>query len=510
MKKIITFLAFLLVLFSCFTTKLEAREEEHEIISYHGQALFSAYVSSEKILYMSGINGSGQLGRGYQSELVKLEPLGHKVLANIKTYVTGKSGFVVALTETGSLYGWGNNQYGQIGQDVTLVNPDSKSNSLWAPTTINLNRDIEIISIKAGARHTVLLDNEGRVYTFGDNSFGQLGINAVVSAENRKIAYGKPTKINQSYFNNMKVTQIESSEFTTYCLVENGDVYAFGDGYQGQLVDGIDESRSVNVPQKTLFENVKKISAFSTTVMALTNDNKVYIAGSNNFRQFGIKGFTELFSSTPIEINEFYDFSGNALVSGVKDIECGGISNFVILNDGSLCGFGSGGSKELGFSINEISNKYGYEHIELSNVLAPTKIKFYEPVSLDDLGEKIPYDQTKEILVDVSEIIFSSGNRTFVKDSNGLTWSFGDNTSGMISSGNLVSVDAPIRPTLYRISNYDVGIRQKNYLITPIVVLSIMAVGFGYIIIKAELKRKNEEQEVSSRKIKKRLKDGNI
>src|SRR5690606_13700737 len=103
---------------------------------------------------------------------------------------------------------------------------------------IPIGENLEFIDLALGARHTMILDNNGDVWVFGDNSFGQLGILEEVS--NRNKIFGTPTKIDASYFNNEKVVQIAASEYTSYALTENGDVYAWGTDYQGQLVIGDD------------------------------------------------------------------------------------------------------------------------------------------------------------------------------------------------------------------------------------------------------------------------------
>lgn len=63
---------------------------------------------------------------------------------------------------TGSVYGWGDGTYGELGIQENL--PVEK------PVQIPFFEDKNIVKITAGARHTLALDHEGNIYAMGDNS----------------------------------------------------------------------------------------------------------------------------------------------------------------------------------------------------------------------------------------------------------------------------------------------------------------------------------------------------
>ncbi|CAH1777009.1 unnamed protein product [Owenia fusiformis] len=71
----------------------------------------------------------------------------------------------VALLENGDVYTWGSNQYGQLG--LTDFSPRG------VPTKVKL--DHRALQIAAGSTHTVVLSTNGNVYTFGNHTNGQLG-----------------------------------------------------------------------------------------------------------------------------------------------------------------------------------------------------------------------------------------------------------------------------------------------------------------------------------------------
>lgn len=484
MKKIFILLIFLLI--SSFYSKIIYADtivsDENKIINYDGQQNFSYFIDQNNTLYASGSNAYGQLGIGTIKNETRINPV--KVMENVKLVRSGKSGFGIALTLSGELYAFGNNQFAQLGLGTTFNN-DTNTNCVAFPTLIDLNKQIKIVDIACGAQHTLLLTENGEVYSFGSNLTGQLGQGLETT---RKTVLGVPTKIDQKYFNNELIIQIATTEFTSFALSEDGNVYSFGENDKGLICNNDEDfNKYYNVPEKTLLSNIKKISTKSTTAMALDNNKQAFIWGNNTFRQFGLKDYEEVYSAIPLEISKYYLIDGSVSNIEVADICCGGITNFVLSTKGDIYSFGSGGNGQVGFDVLDSSLKEN-PMIEGSNVIMPIKIEFYQPINIEEkIKQKdetynglIPVDKNSKIEVEIKEFISSIGTRTFVKDSNGNVWSFGSNADGLASSGNVVNCTVPVRSTLFRVENYDKTVIQKNYLIKPIITLSIV---FGFAII---------------------------
>jgi alpha-tubulin suppressor-like RCC1 family protein len=79
-----------------------------------------------------------------------------------------RHGLIRTNESKGSLYGWGDGTYGELGIQENL--PIEK------PVKIPYFQNINIIKIAAGARHTIVLDAEGSIYAMGDNSEDQCAI----------------------------------------------------------------------------------------------------------------------------------------------------------------------------------------------------------------------------------------------------------------------------------------------------------------------------------------------
>ncbi|RWS17339.1 E3 ubiquitin-protein ligase MYCBP2-like isoform X4 [Dinothrombium tinctorium] len=98
---------------------------------------------------------------------------------------------------------------------------NSKLSSL-PPTKLNITQ--KITQIACGLHHTVLLSQNGEVFTFGSNQQGQLGVGDFVIRE-------KPVKIPI----NATITQIAAGSNHTVLLTSHGQVYTFGSNQKGQL-----------------------------------------------------------------------------------------------------------------------------------------------------------------------------------------------------------------------------------------------------------------------------------
>ena len=74
-----------------------------------------------------------------------------------------RHGIVRTDEEKGSVYGWGDGTYGELGVSLEEL-------PIEQPTKILFFKDKTIRMVAAGARHTLVLDTEGNLYAMGDNS----------------------------------------------------------------------------------------------------------------------------------------------------------------------------------------------------------------------------------------------------------------------------------------------------------------------------------------------------
>jgi alpha-tubulin suppressor-like RCC1 family protein len=131
--------------------------------------------------------------------------------------VAAGSAHNAAIKADGSLWTWGSNTHGQLG-DGTRVDRDR-------PVRIGAGGWVHVA---AGAVHSAAIDAEGRLYTWGDNSKGQLGVGVAVAASST------PVEIPQYAVSNRWVG-LAAGDFHTVAVTQDGDMWAWGSNEFGQV-----------------------------------------------------------------------------------------------------------------------------------------------------------------------------------------------------------------------------------------------------------------------------------
>jgi alpha-tubulin suppressor-like RCC1 family protein len=171
------------------------------------------------------------------------------------------------LTESGKLYCWGHNFYGEVGDGTTIQREE--------PVPVKGDHRFKTVSVGCG--HTTALTEDGTVYSWGWNSHGQLGVG---DTENRT----EPTRIDSD----VKFVQLTVSTQYTLGLTVGGQAWAWGRNTNGALGDGTDVSRLTPVPVQSDLKFVQ-ISAGGGYVLGLTEDGTVYSWGRNHHGVLGIE-----------------------------------------------------------------------------------------------------------------------------------------------------------------------------------------------------------------------------
>uniref|UniRef100_A0A8D9ALL9 Probable E3 ubiquitin-protein ligase HERC4 n=2 Tax=Cacopsylla melanoneura TaxID=428564 RepID=A0A8D9ALL9_9HEMI len=174
-------------------------------------------------LFTWGADTHGQLGLETLDNKPVPSPRRVKGLASI-TVVQACAGYshCLVLTNTGELYSWGNNEYGQIGTN-------SSSPAVTKPTRVESLVSLPIASIFCGANHSFVLSKSGAVYGWGKNTCGQLGLN---DEQNKFV----PNHLKS--LRSIKVKYISCGEEYSVFLTQEGGVFTCGDGSFGQLGHG--------------------------------------------------------------------------------------------------------------------------------------------------------------------------------------------------------------------------------------------------------------------------------
>jgi alpha-tubulin suppressor-like RCC1 family protein len=172
----------------------------------------SLAVRSNGMMVACGRNDFGQLGLGNTNNQTSFVT----VSGNISSVACGQS-HSAAIATDGKLYTWGNNGVGQLGRDPSVsptdTNPIAVSGSSW-------------VKVVCGQNFTAALNNSNEVYTWGDNTVGQLGRSALGSS-----AY-TPTKISGVW------NDISAGNLHMIGIQTDGTLWAWGSNVQSQVGDG--------------------------------------------------------------------------------------------------------------------------------------------------------------------------------------------------------------------------------------------------------------------------------
>lgn len=286
-------------------------------------------ITSSGIAWAWGNNDHGQLGDGSGILWVNT-PVQVSGLTNVIA-ITGGRNFSLALLSNGTVWAWGENNHGQLGDGT---NTDKH-------TPIQVPGLTGVVSIAAGGNHSLAVESNGTVWTWGENNHGQLGDGTSMDNSN-------PIQVSGI------TTAITVSAGFDHCMTlkSNGQLWAWGGNGDGQLGDNTTLDKHTPVIIAGLFPfAISGGKGFHS--MMLKSDGTVWTWGSNIWGQLGIGSVV----GSPIAVQML---SPCSIALEVKEINFG-LNNF-ILNPNPSAGqfFLQFNSKEnQNKSIIEIYNSLG-------------------------------------------------------------------------------------------------------------------------------------------------------
>ncbi|CAI5704608.1 unnamed protein product [Peronospora farinosa] len=191
----------------------------------------TAIVMDNGDLYGCGCNDYGQLGLGdYNGQLVP-QPVEYFFRHPVLAVACGQH-YTVASLRDGGVVAFGKNDHGQLGLDST-------SEPVLYPTRLAPPLDRAMVpQLSCGYHHTAIITVDGAVYTFGRNDYGQLGLG-------HKLHMSRPTVVKS--LSRMRITQVACGCYHTLALSDEGKVFPFGRNNHGQL--GLETSVDCLSPQ---------------------------------------------------------------------------------------------------------------------------------------------------------------------------------------------------------------------------------------------------------------------
>jgi len=285
----------------------------------------SVALKNDGTVWCFGQNNFGQLGIGNNTN--SNVPIMVNGLVGITAISTGRD-FTLALKNDGTVWAWGYDGYGQLGTGNIPIPNISQSN-----IPVQVIGLTGVKAIAAGFFHSIALKNDGTLWTWGKNQFGQLG-NGNNNDSSIPILISSLTGI----------TSIAGGSNNTLVLKSDGTVWNCGLGTDGQLGNALNNNSNVPV-QVSALTNIISIGRGGFHNLAVKSDGTAWAWGSNQSGQLGNGTYTN--SNVPVQV------SG---LAGIIEVAGEQYHSLALKNDGTIWAWGTGTTGALGLGLNTGTN----------------------------------------------------------------------------------------------------------------------------------------------------------
>ena len=274
----------------------------------------SSFILEDNKSYIYGLNTFGQLGNGgnrNKSKKLSSIPL---IISQIKfKKLSLGGGHILGLSKDNKLYSWGLNIFGQLGfghyenvDQPTLVEKiayfDSQkqefdsTNNIIKETIFQNNKNI--IDIKAGSQHSLILFSDNSLYSCGFAKFGALGYyknnNDIESNENNNIFTKIDLENSYNFKNDVeKITKIAAGFAHSGCVINDKYIFIWGNNkdlkINGYKKFNISEMiNKINIEKNNKEEIlIKDFQIGKDFAVILTNTGIIFTEGDNSLGQLG-------------------------------------------------------------------------------------------------------------------------------------------------------------------------------------------------------------------------------
>ncbi len=354
--------------------------------------LNSLVLTEDGRAFSFGENLDGKTGLGITSSVTAVAtPIDTSNLGSLKVTQVSMNLRGLVLAEDGSVFSFGSNASGVTGLGTT------SGDTLVATPIVTSNLGArKITQVAAGLHHSLVLAEDGSVFSFGGNTNGQTGLGTTIG--DTLVA----TPINTSNLGALRITQVDAGGSNSLLMAEDGSVFSFGTNANGRTGQGTTIGDTlVATPIDTSYLGSLKITqlaAGSSHCLLLAEDGSVFSFGSNANGRTGL-GTTigDTLVATPID---------TSYLGGLKitQVAAGRDHSLLLTEDGSVFSFGINTS---GAVLGRIGSAIVAMPIDTTNLVGKvvTDISAGASYSLVVAGPRYPGDYNNNGLVDAADYV---------------------------------------------------------------------------------------------------------
>jgi alpha-tubulin suppressor-like RCC1 family protein len=279
---------------------------------------FGLGLKSDGTVWAWGANGIGELGNG--TTVSSSTPVQVSGLAGV-TGIAANWDHALAVESDGTVWAWGYNGNGELGNGITTNSNTPVQVCSPAPTQICLSN---VIAVAAGDSESMALKSDGTVWVWGYNGNGQLGIGTTSPLQQTT-----PVQVNGL----SGVLAIAAGNGNSLVLKGDGTVWGWGYNLDGRLGNGTTTSSTTPV-QASGLSGVIAIAAGDGVSLALKSDGSVWAWGSGSLGNGTTAG-----STIPVQVQS---------LSGMTAIAVGSNYSLALKSDSTVWAWGNNGSGQLG------------------------------------------------------------------------------------------------------------------------------------------------------------------
>nr|GMD75873.1 PH, RCC1 and FYVE domains-containing protein 1 [Ipomoea batatas] len=242
-----------------------------------------ALVTRQGEVFTWGEESGGRLGHGVEKDFSRPRLVEFLAVTSVDFVASGEH-HTCAVSQSGDLYTWGN------GAHNTGILGRGNDVSHWIPKRLSgALEGLQVLSVACGTWHSALSTISGKVFTFGDGTFGVLGHG------NRQTV---PFPREVQSLNGLKTIKVACGVWHTAAIVEvstpsgsnvsSRKLFTWGDGDKNRLGHGNKNAYLVPTCVSALIDyNIHQIACGHNNTVALTTSGHVFTMGSNAYGQLG-------------------------------------------------------------------------------------------------------------------------------------------------------------------------------------------------------------------------------